>query len=41
MTSTEPGIHHGNKDSRGNENQKLLKNVFSVDKKSTSILFFS
>ena len=35
----EPGIHRGNEDSRGNENQKLQNKIFSVGKKTTSILF--
>ena len=36
---TEPGICHGNQDSCGNENRKSRKNIFSIEKKSTSILF--
>ena len=36
----EPGICRGNEDSHGNENGKLRKNVLSMDKKLTSILFF-
>ena len=28
----EPGIRRGNKDSRGNENRKSRKNIFSVEK---------
>ena len=39
--SAEPGICCGNKDSRGIENRKSQKNTFSVEKRSTSILFYS
>ena len=37
---TEPGIHYGNEDSHGSENQKSRNKIFSMGKKSTSILFF-
>ena len=37
---TEPGIHRGNEDSRGTENKKWQKKIFSVKEKSTSILLF-
>ena len=33
MDVSEPGIPGGNKDSRRNENQKSLRNIFSVGKK--------
>ena len=36
----ESGIHCGNEDSCRNENRNSGKNIFSVKKKSTSILFF-
>ena len=36
----EPGLRCGNEDSHGNENKKSQENIFSVEKKSTSILFF-
>ena len=38
-TISESGIHRGNEDSCGNENQKSRKNIFSVEKQSTSELF--
>ena len=38
---TEPGIRRENEDSRGYENRKPRKNIFYMEKKSTSILFFS
>ena len=37
---SQPGICCRNKDSQGNENRKSQKNIFSVGKKSTSVLFF-
>ena len=39
--NSEPGIRRGNEDSRENENRKSRENIFSVDKKSRSIPFFS
>ena len=32
VPESEPGIHCGNEDSRGNENRKLQKNIFSMEK---------
>ena len=39
MIGTEPGICCGNENSRGNENRRLWKNIFSVEKKSKNIFF--
>ena len=38
---SEPGTHRRNEDPRGNENRISWNKIFSVGKKSTSILFFS
>ena len=39
MLISEPGIHHGNEDSRGSENRKSSEKCF-VWKKIESMLFF-
>ena len=41
LAFAEPGICCVNEDSRRNENQKSWNKIFSVGKKSTSILFFA
>ena len=38
---SEPGIHRGNEDSRGNENRKSRNNIFSVEKNWQAYFFFS
>ena len=38
---TEPGIHCGNEDSRGNENRKWPNKIFSVGKQTNKHTFFS
>ena len=35
----EPGIHHGNEDSRGNENRKSGENILSVEKNRQANFF--
>ena len=39
LVSSEPGIRHGNKDSHGNEHQKLWKNIFSVENQQAYFFF--
>ena len=36
----EPGIRRGNEDSRGNENQKSRKKIFSAEKQIDKHTFF-
>ena len=38
--SSEPGILRGNEDSRGNENKKSRKKIFSVGKEIDKHTFF-
>ena len=40
FTVSEPGIRRGNKDSRGNENQKSWKKIFSAEKQIDKHFFF-
>ena len=40
LVLTEPGIRHRNEDSHGNENGNSRKQIFSVEKITTSIFFF-
>ena len=39
ITESEPGIRHGNEDSRGNENRKSQKNIFPVEKNRQAYFF--